>query len=486
MLQKFYFLFLFCITFNMACAWPPAKTDSLLKIINVKDKKTQTKLLVRFIVDDFLHSPINKLDADKNDIKQFLQKYNVPNKHALEYFAEGMYQRRLAHTVDAENAMIKAIQYADKNGNFYLSYSFLNHLAYIQTEEGNVIGAVSSYRLAKKYAVNLNDNDLQMKVDINISDVYYKNDFYSQSLFYLNEAQAIGERLSPADERIKNIIAYNKAENFFRMNKPDSLLVYNQKLKQSKANTYKLYTFKNRTTYYLYLLRHDYKSAINLISTMQKDKAYMFDDHDLQNLSDAYYSNGQLDSAKLIINQLLSNPSQANHPEIKGHLYNVLGEIAHQQNDYKAASNNFKFALQQYADNMNRLTQVNNISSLIKADEIEGYYSQKSKTYKRERMGLIITVVFALLVILVITMFYRTIKQKRHYEKLFFTAKKEELSFINSHEVRKHLTNILGIIEVIKHGENKEKEYFEAEEHLFNSAGELDKAIKNISEKLDY
>src|SRR5258708_35359329 len=107
--------------------------------------------------------------------------------------------------------------------------------------------------MANKDAIKLNDTNLQMIIDLNISDVYYKNNFYSQSLFYLDQAQAIGARFWPDDQRVKNIIYYNKSENFFRMNLPDSLMVYNEKLKKSKANTFKLYTYKNTTDYYFYL-----------------------------------------------------------------------------------------------------------------------------------------------------------------------------------------------------------------------------------------
>ncbi|MFI5138245.1 MAG: hypothetical protein ACHQIM_10495, partial [Sphingobacteriales bacterium] len=263
------------------------------------------------------------------------------------------------------------------------------------------------------------------------------------------------------------------------------LLVYNKKLKKSKANTYKLYTYKNRTDYYLYLLHHDYKNAIKLIHAMQNDEGNKFDENDRRNLSDAFYKDGQLDSAKFIINQLLSEPSASNHPEFKYHLYEVLGEIAEQQGDYKSSSGYFKLSLQQSKDNMNRLTQVDNISSLIKVDEIEGLYAQKKESYEKERWWLILAVVCALLAILVIAMFYRAIRQKRHYERLLFRAKKNELAFINSHDVRKHLTNILGLIDVVRHGKDKEKQYFEVEDHLFCSAEGLDKAIKNISEKLD-
>ena len=144
-------------------------------------------------------------------------------------------------------------------------------MAYVQTEEGNVVGAVSSYRMAKKNAVKLNDTNLQMIIDINISDVYYKNDFYSLSLFYLNQAQAIGDKFWPDDLRVKNSIYYNKSEIFFRMNKVDSLAVYNEKLKKSKANTYKLYTYKNRTDCYLYLLRRNYKKASFIQCKMMED-----------------------------------------------------------------------------------------------------------------------------------------------------------------------------------------------------------------------
>jgi hypothetical protein len=484
--KKRYFLFLFFfIVINHANARSSLKTDSLLNIFGIKERDLKVKLLVKYIKDNLLNSPNNELYASKTGIDGFLDKYNVQDKDAYKYFNESIYQQRLLHMDACENDLIKAIQSADKNGDYFLSYTLLSYLAYIQTEEGNVVGAVSSYRIAKKNAIKLNDTNLQMIIDINISDVYYKNDFYSLSLFYLNQAEAIGNRFWPDDLRVKNSIYYNKSENFYRMNMVDSLAVYNEKLKNSKANTYKLYTYKNRTDCYLFILRHDYKKAINLIYTMQNDGGYKFEEEDLKNLSDAYYKKGQLDSAEFIVKQLLSRPSASNHPEVKYHLYNVLGQIAEQKSRYKSASDYFKLSLLQSADNMNRLNQVDNISSLIKADEIEGYYSQKSETYRTERMWLIVVIGFALLIILIIAMFYRTIKQKRHYEKLLFRTTKEELAFINSHDVRKYLTNILGLIEVIKLSENKSEEYLLAEDYLFSSAEDLDKAIKNISQKLD-
>lgn len=484
MIKGVYILF-FCIVLYSGTVWAAVNPDSLLHILQVKDKSQQQAQLVKYIKDDFINCPVAGLNTVKAGLDGFLVKYNVENRPAFVYFVESMYQRRLAHINGSESAMVKAIRAADKNGESFLSYTFLSYLASIQTEEGNVIGAVTSYRMANKDAISLDDTNLEMIIEISISDVYYRYGFYNQSLFYLNQAETTVEHFWPDDQRIKNTIYYNKAENFFMMNKLDSLMFYNEKLKKSTAISYKLYTYKNRTDYYVYMLRHDYKRAIKVIHAMRNDSGYIFDEGDLQTLSDAFYKDGEIDSAKTIINRLLFLPSAVNHPEITDHLYAVLGKIAEKGHDYKLGYGYFKLSMQQAEINRLRLTQVGNISALIKADDIEGYYSQKNATYRRERIWLIIAIVLAILMIIVITMLYRAILQKRHYEQLLFTAKKEELSFINSHDVRKHLTNILGLIIVIKQSEDKNRAYQEAEDHLFTAAQQLDQAIKNISEKLD-
>jgi tetratricopeptide (TPR) repeat protein len=263
------------------------------------------------------------------------------------------------------------------------------------------------------------------------------------------------------------------------------LKLYHEKLQAIKGNVYKLYTYQKRTEYYLYLLQYDFKRAIKTIKALQKDTVYKYNDQDQQNLADAYFNGGQPDSAIKIIKELLAQPLELNHPEIKFHLYKVLGQIAESRKDRKLAAYYFKLSLEQSEDVISRLTQVGNISSQIKIDEIEGSYLQKDEKYKRERLWLMFAVVVALLIIVIIAMFYRSAKQKTHYEKLLFTAQKEELAFINSHEVRKHLSNILGIMDVIKSSDDKENEYRQVEEYLFCSATSMDEAIKSISAKLD-
>jgi len=486
-----YFLF-FSITSGPATSQSFVKTDALLRLVQLKDKHAREKQLVEYFEFNFKKIPINNLDSAKTACKNILFKYDIENKWALLFWIESICDDRLSRKSESENDFIRAIDASGKNEDHFLFYIFLNYLAFRQTEVGNATGAISSYRLAKKEAAKMDDNYMQLITDINISDVYYKNNFYSESLSYLDEAQAINtypfkndKRIKANSERLEVIIDYNKCENFFRMDQPDSLKKYNAKLNRLKINSRKLFTYKNRTSYYVFLLDRDYKNSIKLINALQKDSLYRFTNLDKQNLADAYFKNRQSDSATYIINQLLADPLETNHPEIKFHQYEILGEIAEQKNDIRQASLNFKLALQQSEDYNNKLSQVGNLSSLIKIDEIENVHNQKDEAFERERIWLLFILFVALFTVVIIAIVYWNVKQKRHYENLLFTAKKEELSFINSHDVRKHLTNILGLIEVIRHSKNKEAEFLQSEAHLFYSAEELDKAIKNISQKLD-
>jgi hypothetical protein len=491
MFKKIFCSLFFLIAFNICKGKIDIKTDSLLKIIQIKDRDTRENTLVRYLEMHIRRFGAADNEEIKKAYKNFLYSNKVENRWALDYFIESICLQRLSRRNAADVALLKAINLAYKNEDHMLLYNFLTDLAYNQTEEGNALQAILSYRLAKKEVAKMDNAYLQLILDVNISDVYYKNNYYSQSLYFLNEAEAINNNPKQKDERIiKNsertevVIDYNKCENFFRMNKPDSLKLYHEKLMRSTFRPHRLYTYQNRTAYYLYLADSDYKRAIKHIIAMRKDKRYVFANLDKQNLADAYYKNGQADSAVNLVQKLLADSVEINHPEIKLHQYELLAEIAEKKNDHHTASSNYKLALKEAEDYNNRLTQVGNVTSLIKIDDIETAYNRRGEAFQRERVWLIFTICVALFLVAIIAVIYWNIKQKRHYEHLLFTQKKKELAFINSHEVRKHLTNILGLIEVIKHSENPEKEFFNSEERLFYSAEELDTAIKNISDKL--
>lgn len=471
---------------NINAKQASVKNTAVYTILKLTDEKLREQKLIRFIKDYFGYFPVKVLDTSKVQLNQLLQQYNIENRLAYQWYIESICQQRLSHTTEAIIALNKAIEFAGYTSDHYLLYSFFSNLAFYQTTVGNTIDAVSSYRAAKKEAILMNDYYSEVIVDINISDIYYKNNFYGQSVSYLDQAENIykAHHVTETKPRILNIIIYNKAENYFRLDSLDSLKKYNLLLNKS-PRPYKLYIFKNRTNYYIQLLNHNYKLAINHIKALRTDTAYKFDETDEQNLADAYYHAGMPDSAKYIINALLNKQTQSNHPEIEFHLYEVLAGIAELEHNDKQAAYNFKMALQESKDHINRLTQVGVISSKMNVDEMQRSYIQREETYRRERLLLIFVVIVAVLTIIIGTMLYRSAKQKRYYEKLLFNAKKEELAFINSHEVRRHLSNILGLIAVIKSSKNKSQEYIEAEEHLLHAAESLDEAIRNISEKLD-
>ena len=265
----------------------------------------------------------------------------------------------------------------------------------------------------------------------------------------------------------------------------DSLKVYHNKLLSPVNRSYKLLTYRQRTGYYLSLLKQDYFYAIKQIVALKNNKEYVANQLDNEHLADAYFLSGQLDSAKQVTETLIANITGDDHHEIKYHLFELLAQIAEKSGDTTLAGDYYKRALKESQENILRITQVGNISSQMKIDETESSYIQRTEAYKRERLGLIFIVIIAALIIIATALIYRSVKQKRHYEKLLFAAKKEELAFINSHEVRKHLTNILGIMDILKHSDNKTEEYRQVEAYLYKSASLLDESIKNISEKLN-
>lgn len=476
-------LLLFICLSKVTCAQSHAKKDSLIDYILIKDQTERETKITRYVKSFFQNAPLNQLIDKKKDVTNTFATFNFDNKSSMLYFMESIYQRRLNNLKESQKSLIKAIDEAHKSSDHFLLQQYFIHLAFLQTDEGNFIEALNSYDLAKQEIKKLNNPSLELILNVNISDVDYKSGLYSQSLSYLNQAQKILEENKINRPAISTIITYNKAENYFRTNNYDSLKTYHEKLFDPTYKSYKLYTYQKRTGYYLSLLKHDYKGAIKLINSLLKDSLYVKSDLEEQLLADAYLSNGQIDSAKYMVDKQLAQPSQINHPEIKYHLYEVLGEIAERKNDSKLAASSFKLALSQLKQNLNNLSQAGNKSSQLKVNEVQSLYYVNLLRYERERLWMIFAIVIAVLAVVVVAIFYRSSRQKRHYEQLLFAAKKQELATINSHEVRKHLSNILGLLDLVKDIETKE-ELLKIRKHLLYSAEELDKNVKNVSEKL--
>jgi len=487
--SNIFFLILF--TFNLNARQQTIKKDSLLNIIQLKNEHSRIAYLVYYLDSHFRSLPLKRLDSAEINTQKILSKYSVKNILTYHYLIESICKERLFQEKESGKLLLLAINYARKNEDHYLLTILLNNLAAQQTEKGYSIEAISSYRLAKKDAEKIKDFYTQIVIDINISDVYYKNNYYLQALSYLSESESIiytyksDKDVKAIAPKLEAIINFNKAEIFFRENNRDSLNSYCEKLQKTEVRYYKLFTFQKRTLSYLYLLNQEYAKTITLLDSMRKNRAYKFDNRDVIDLADAYFKNNQPDSAMVYIHKLLKDPANANRPDLKLHLYDVLGQIAENKNNPVEAELSFKTALQQAKEYSNKLTQIGNVSSLIKIDEIENANNQKDEEFEMQRRWLLLLVVLAILTIVIIWVVYRNVKQKRHYENLLYNKTKTELAFINSHDVRKHLTNILGLIDVMKHSTEKAKTYQEIEGFLFDSSEYLDEAIKHIAAKLN-
>lgn len=491
-LLRWSFLVLFtCGSFNVAYSYSRAQNnsyeiqkDSLINDLSIKDQGELERRVTKFITIVLKNAPRAGISAKKQAISEVLSGFQFENKQSILLFLEGVYQEQLQKKPAAERAFLAAINEVRKTNDHYLLYLYFSHLAFLQTDKGNLIDAVYSYGVAKDELRKINDSYPEISLNINMADAYYTSGLYIQSLSCLDEAQSINNTNKVGRRVIQGIINNNKAEVFFKMHNHDSLKLYHDKLFGPDNEGYKLYSYQKRSAYCLQLLKGDYAGAIKLINELLKDSRYVKNNQDLQSLADAYFGNGQIDSAASKINALLAMPALNNQAGIRYHLYEMLGQIAQQKNNYNLAAYNFKLALEQSRQNINNLTQVGNLSSKIKIDEVQGLYYVNLLKYQRERLILILVIVIAVLMVIVITILYRGNRQKRHYEKLLYASQKHELAIMNSHEVRNHLSNILGLLDLLDDEENNANELLKTKDYLLYSAEQLDKALKNVSQKL--
>lgn len=480
---------LLCLVFGLfaqrARATDQVSADSILTVLKEKDAPRRQKQLLLCIRHYFQGRPVGALWPAKKKLDSILVVYPVPDAFGIKLFSKAIYSIELKQYELAEKDLADAISIGDQENDHYLLYACFTQLAFLQSLKGNMPEAVVSFRQAHKEAVLLDDAYLQVMADINISDIYYQNKLHKQSLLYLDQAEKLMWRQQITEPMFSMVVLVNKTENYFDLGEADSLAKYNRKLLGLKVSSERLYTYQQRSNYSLLLLLGYYNTALGRIIALKQDSGYSYDLVDEQNLATAYYHTGQLDSARTILAHLIADPSLKNHPELTLPLYEMLGHISLAQANKTEAILHFDDALQQAKKQISRLIGVDTIAARIKMDDLQGNYIRREERFKRERLWLIIGIVTICVTSLISAMLYRAIRQKRHFEKLAYEAKRNELAFINSHEVRRHLSNILGIIDTVRHSENRHAAYVEVETHLLKAAEQLDNSIRHISDKLD-
>jgi hypothetical protein len=476
-------LFILCLLGNKALATNAmSSSDSLKVILLQKNSLSQKEEVVTLLKRSFFASSVN--DQYQKKIADTLNKYDKANAPALNIFINALIKRRELKFKEAHDLLLKAIYAAEKNKQSYYLYIFYNQLAYAQTDMGYTVAALNSYRQAKKQATILNNEYYQAIVSLNISDAYTNVQFYAQALVYLNEAQAYCAKHPDKDLTLCNNIDINKGEIFFKQRKADSLDFYVDRINKASEQIRDINRTRMRYAAYQLLLKENYSAAITIIKKLVKDTtAYAYDD-DRWNLAESYFNNHQPDSAKLILQNLLTPNRQNEAPELRYKYYQLLATIAEEADDYHNASLNSRLALIQAEKFAHNLVILGDLSSQIRLDQIESSYRADALAYKRERVLLMMAIALSVLVVLVIGMFYYNTKQKRHYEQLLYASKKKTLAYMNSHEVRRHLSNILGLCALLDEEDFSQEEFATFNKYMLESARQMDESLKSVEKEL--
>jgi hypothetical protein len=458
------------------------RKDSLSNILrgNLSDFDKQQQLK-NLIFDRLMLS--SAYDHTQKSFGDSLRRYPMAGGAELEMLANIFILRRNFELEAAERLLMSAIELAQGHQEKYLLYQFYTNLAYVQTDQNEVPAAIYNYRQAKRVAAELANSKLLLIIDIGISDIYTKIGLYQQALIYLNEAQQELRGLAIDDSTSSTLINLNKAEIFFRLGKVDSLLYYQQQTSRYGAGTDDLDRNLKRLSYYTLLLRRQYPKAIVLIRELLTTGNRYYKNVDRWYLAKSLHAIKKLDSAAMEAHSILSE-------EVKGpstirlDAYKLIATVAEDQRDQKKAQRYYKLALAESELFSLKMRSVDQLSTELRQDRLDAAYQAQQLLFRKERHVLFASIAVTILIILVIYLFYRNVKQKSSYQKLLHDTRSQELAFINSHQVRKPLANILAVCSLLKDVDNTREENVIYYEMLDQQVKEMDQKLREVEMKL--
>ena len=224
------------------------------------------------------------------------------------------------------------------------------------------------------------------------------------------------------------------------------------------------------------ILSQQHRQAVPLIRDLLNTGNQYYKDVDRLNLANSLYALKNLDSATLEAQEILDNEKKGPTP-LRLNAYQLIARIAEEKNELLKSIKYFKLALAESDQFMIEMRRVDQLSTELRQDRLYASYKATNLAYHKERVVLFSSIGATVLVILVIYSFYRNVKQKSIYQKLLHETRSKELAFINSHQVRKPLANILGICRLLIENENTVEEnkiYY----------GLLDQQVKEMDQKL--
>lgn len=473
-------LFFLSSTSKAASSVPVSKRDTLKLLLTETDIEKRQTMMMDYLYLHFLYT--DTYDQSFGKVQQTINTVDAEDSRGISDFMRGLICYRKFQFPDAEAYLIKAITFAHETKNDFLLYHYYSVLAYTQVNNGNALGSVHSYQLARNKTEILDNKVYRLKNDVNLASLYMSLDLYTEAIFHLNEAENLISQVPDDDDLNKTYVYYNKGEVSFKLGQLDSLQFYADKLSRVNDAVLDVVRLRKRLTYFLLMLGHDYKQSISIINEiLVADK--LDADLDISNLAECYYRSGAIDSAASV-QKLILDDKKYNDNGIRHRALIMLTEIAEKKDNLSEAYHYSKLATLEQEKFLKKLIGVGNISSQIRLDQNEASFMEKMLQYQKERTVMLIIIVSIVLMLIILILLYINIKQKRNIEQLLHKQKTREAAFVSSHEVRKHLANILGLCKLLDSPEIKNEDIQIYGQYIKKSAVDMDESLKLVEDKL--
>lgn len=417
------------------------------------------------------------LSSNKEILLSVILKSDLSDKKAFSYEIEALYAKRLLKFEQAKRYIIRALDETPQENPRFIT--LLRILAFIDTDLENYMRAMESYLIIEKQLQSLQDTSKLIVNYANIADLYIKSSLYKEAIEALDTAHHLAAR--QGIKRIQMLVYENKATAYFYLKNLDSLNYYADKVSRIKpGNTSNIH----RLQYMILLLNKD-KRSIDEIKMLvdnanDPEKLYTY-----LHFAQAYLLFDQTEKARKITLKLLSSGDLKSLGHMRCKLFNIMGDAYAKEKNFALAAQYYKKATDQAAVNTIKTMKTGSILNYLKYDEIKKKYVVAQEDLQVRQNYFMLCMVVAGMIILTFVFLYRSLKMKKKYDELMFNKLNSEISFINSHEIRGYLSNILGIILVIRMSEDRKETYLEFEQSLFDAAENLDSSIQNIAKKLN-
>ncbi|MGY0034975.1 tetratricopeptide repeat protein [Pedobacter sp. NJ-S-72] len=314
--------------------------------------------------------------------------------------------------------------------------------------------AMESYLVIQKHLQQAHDINKLVLNYTNIADLYIKSNLFEEAINALDMAYKLA--IQQEKRQIPNILYENKAIAYFHLKNLDSLQHYAAKVTGTSSPDQLV---DHRMKYMILLLQKNDKEAINEIKILadnpgDTDKLYTY-----LHLAEAYLIFNQTAKAKEVIFKLLYSNDLKNLGHLRSKLFSLLGNAHLKEKQFELSAQYYKKATEQSSLNTLKMIKTGSILNLLKYDEIKKKYVVAQENLEVRQNYMFLFVVVAGMIILTFIFLYRSLKIKKKYDELMFNKLSSEISFINSHEIRKYLSNILGIVMVIKVSEDRNETY---------------------------